>query len=1256
MKRFISALALCSGLLVLLSLFLFPPAAAKENLMIVLLNFPAPPPPNPLVAGSRVRDEKFYRKSNVPPDGAPISDLLDYWGTQNSQHQALRYTPEMSDKVYERIKREIEKAPNLLPGYLNVFKDKPGAGEFVKEMYDREGTGGAYNKDSRRMIKEWLTFNSSYFSSDLARLASGVSDTGEYVTNQEELLALATVDYDKAQPIIDRLNAESSGKTSRVLAKWAQYRHAIASGSTGDADRYRDELKAIVEDRSALPGMRDLAMDALASEKEWPGRDEWYFSLLSDETLAELKVNGNVHTGLTTLILVSPDEKYVAKMIELAASDNVWVRSAAVRNLVTRLETGGPEVVKALLPWLEDPKWAGDSDNSRQTLVRKLSEFEIAESVPGLIKVLDEKQTQRRPYYGANAANMAANASRYPSSNANAAVANAMASALNAISAAGNRLPANTTAGDVEYTTYPFRYMGVLALGKQKDGRAVQPLRRILMLPEGENYERGNIVGAILASGGFSIAEQLAALETSAKGVRDEITAEENAAAANSSFNTYSAYNSPALYANAVNAPQPGRAPTAAEINSLLGEQLVRSETISDELARGIVDRVEYLDTRDAKLAAAYRRMILNWKNAAINILLLRDVKRGIADSDAILRLLSQRKELREKQSGDVADLRNGKPAAIGIASCIFEDAGDYLPILESGDTESKIALLACARLIRAQLPVAEVAKHLASKNDILAMAAERYLESEDSIEARNFVLAKHPGEAKILGATSAFFPEGVTASYSQQLWALYQSIGNDMLYNGWSGSGNDPELEKIGKDLREEIQDDDKLAGVYAYERNYIRIYGDRIIYSWDEDDSRYRERPLTKPEFDEIKAYLAANKVDELPPFLSCGGEYCEARELIMLGRAGGRRIYMNGDPGEFFIDLDKYFERLRAQPATLKYALSRKIPGLELLLATDDLHAETVWKEGADLRFAASETATRKKVESELEEMEEMPEGDDPTPANKIEQAREKRQYEGFGWYSLSESGASPSSQPPTVEFIPLRDGHGVQPADDQWKARFAGVEIRASADGLFKLARGRLTKVRPGNYRNVLVTPNGAWAVAAKWDDNAGPVVVRVNLATGKEFPVEIEGYGEHRAVAYITTLGKVLIARQPFEYEYSSGDTDEVPADVDPEGMFLLDAATGTQSPIAGEFRPLAQQTFRPLQKAAKPNEFWAAMPDPKDQATEIGIYDTKTFGFDIIMRIPKIRFNSMSMYVDEPAARVYFVYRGHLLALPLKRD
>ncbi|MEQ1920993.1 MAG: hypothetical protein ABL952_00660, partial [Pyrinomonadaceae bacterium] len=1228
LKRTLRAAGFCLCLLFAGYFFLFYTSAgsgstaAKDDPVELLLRLPAPAPPNPLVPTMSMynREEKFYSKSSPPKDNAPIEDLLDYWLRQNNSAQDLRYMPEISDQAKSRIMKEISKKPALLPSYLNILKDLKSA-DFVKEIYDREGSGGAINKEERRMIKEWLTYNSPHFSSDLARKTSNVGDNGETVTGQTELLALARVDFDRAKPIIDRLLGDSSLKPSKVLATWAQYRHALDTNSTSDIETYRDALKAFVEDKNAMPGMRDIAMDALVTEKEWSGRDEWYFSLLGDETLSKLVVNGQTNTGLTTLILNSPEDKYVEKMIELAGSSNPTVRGNAVRNLVAQLNSGNTAVVKALIPWLEDPKWANDVDDSRGTLVRKLNEIEVPESVPGLVKVLDERQFAAASAAMANAANTAVNAVRPAANTANR--------------------PANTavSANTAPVIVFPLRSAAVGALSKQKDGRAVPALRRIL--PEmAMSYERDIVVSAIWECNGFSLAEQLDALETAAKGVRTEMDNEVNLAAnANAVASNYAT-----TYEN-----EGKRPPTPAEIRASLGRTMMQSPTIPDVVARGLVDRIAALDTKDKPLAAAYRRMILRWQNAAINLLLLRDLKRGIADTDTIIRLLGQRKELREKQSTDIFDIRTGTPTAFGISACLLEDSADYNTILDTGNIESKTALFACARLLRLPLQVQKVAENLKSPNPLLQTAAERYLESEDSPEARAIVLARHPNEAKILGARSAFTVDGVADTYNEYLYAVYQSLGDNSLYNGWSGAGNDDQIIAGEKELQAEVKKSDDLLGIYAYDGNYIRIYKDnRVMFSWDEDDSRYRERPLSGEEFDAIKGYLAHNKVDELPPFLSCGGAYCTSKELIMLSRVGGRRVYMTGTDGEyggggefeFFVGLDKYFAGLKQAPAKLKYRLSREIPGLEIVLAAEELNAVAVWKDGADFRVAASEKGVREKVKKDIEgdpDDENAPgmEYSEEAEAKRVEQ-RAKRRYEGYAWYKIEGSEvAGVTSQPAGVEFLPMRDGLGVPPGGEQWKARLGDLEIRASDDGLFKVVRGRLTKIRDGGYSNPVITPNGRWVLVSKQDDRIGQAIFRVDLTTNKEVQIEFEGYGESYPLAFIATINKVLVIRNDYRY-YRSDDEDTALTDPDPDNLLLVDPATGVANPASGEFRPAAQQTYRALQKAAKPNEYWAAMIDEEKGLTEIGIYETKTFGFRSVLKVPKIRFNSMDMWVDEP--------------------
>ncbi|MBK8466434.1 MAG: BON domain-containing protein [Chloracidobacterium sp.] len=1292
MKRFISAIALCASLLVLLLLFLFPPisvTAAKENILIKLLSLPAPPPPNPLVNGAK-RDEKFYDKNNPPSDNAPIEELIDYWTHQAQNYRGeLNYRARPSDRTVERLASEMAKQPELASQILSILPDNKTTIDTIKELYDRADSEDGIDKGQRSQFKEWLRLHSPHFSGDLARASQGIKDTAGYVGPNDErtLLALTRHDFDKANPVITQLYSDSSQPVSKSLATWALYQRALETGSLGDIERYRSELMRIVENRSLPDGARDMANDALTHGPDFPGRDDWTFSLFEDETL----VNMPRYSMLTTLVMYSPPEKYVPKMIALLEkTSNPLVRAAAVHNLVTALN-GNPsvemqrEIIQSMLPWLEDPKWASDSgwlNDTRSLLIRKLTEHKIPESVPGLIKLLDEKVEKTSVKQAIQDGLMKLGLSGIDVSVSDGEVtltgtvakdrlADVMKVAMEAdVKRVNNKLnitngaPAanvsRSAANSVRPVgppvfSFPYRQSAIAALAKQKDGRAVPALRRVLS--EVDIYERYSVISAILECGGFSIPEQMEALDAAVKRIPD---ADDAVMPANIAAVTK------VLFGRVDKPISP------AEISIILGAQISQASEISDELARAIVDRIEVLDTKDQRMATNYRNLILKWKNPLFSVLLLLDLKRDAADTAMIVQLLSRRKELRETLSADVYNLQTGKPVAVGVAACILEDAMGFDAILESSDAETKTAMLACARLIRAPLPVAKVAENLKAESQILQTAAERYLESEDSIQARAYVLARHPNKAKILGATSAFFVEGATEENVPFLWNLFQSVGNDSLYNGWAGSGNDDEIKAVEKRLQDEVKKDDSLLGIYSYDSNYIRIYKDRAIFSWDEDESRYRERPLTQYEFEDIKSYLTTNKVDELAPFLTCGGEYCGAKELLMLGRNGGRRVYTNTGgygPGArstsaFFAGLDKYFADLKLTRAALKYGLSRDIPGLEILLASDDLHAETVWAQGSDLRVAASDVSVRKKFKADLENLysetsEEADSGEeDQLPRRAaLLVAINKRQYDGYGWYKVADgSVAGSAAQPPQVEFVPLRDALSVQPSGEQWKARASDVEIRTSEEGLFKAVRGKLTKLHKGYYQHPVITPNSRWVIASKSDPEVGEGVVRIDLVTNREFAVEIPGYGQPVPTAYISTLNKFLVVRNDrynYEGEYFAGEEDAAPDDADPSGMMLVDPATGAVQPIAGEFRPLAQQTFRALQQTSKPNEFWAAIYDPQKKETQVGIYDIKAFGFKPVLRIPKINFNSMSMWVDEPAGKVYFVYRGHLLALPL---
>jgi hypothetical protein len=1244
MKRFTAAIGFCVSLL-LLGLFVFLPTAdAEKNLLENLLNLPAPPPPNPLVVnGRKIRPVDFLNKNKPPADDAASEDLLAYWQNINQFNEKFTYTPDPSDITLKRLRGEIEKNPELLPSLLNALPNTSESVNFVKDLYDRETFEKKYERSWREAVKRWLTYHSNYFSDELARVAEQASDTGEYVTHQDELLALARVDWDKARPILERLLNDRNQPISQTLARWAFYERAVRENDSNNAEKCRKELQQTVENKSEKPGNRDLAMDALVEAGDFEGRDEWYFSLLEDETLHDLRVNGTSYTGLTTLLNHSPSDKYVAKMLELSKSSNAAARSAAVRNLSTLLGDKNPEVVEALLPWLENPKWARETNNERRLLVSALREFAMPASIPGLIAVLNEKQSQEI---------------RTSSMNTNIIAMNS------------NMMNANrpmVVSRTVDY--YPYRDEAVSALATQKDIRAATPLRMIL--PQVENWQRGNVVRAILLSRGFSVAEQIEALEFIAKNYNQPSEYSGNTM---SNTNTVrrdiisggdvppsskpAPYND-TLY-NTVNRPF-----NPSDIKPLLGAQLVNQSDAEEELVTALIDRIGILDAKDPQLALGLRKIMQNWNGAAVNRLLLKDLKTNRADTDSVVKLLSLRKELREKQPNDIYDVRGGTPVALGIAACLIEDANGYDALLAGENGEAKTAMLACARLIRAVLPVRRVTENLTSPNKMLAIAAERYLASEDSPEARQFVLALHPNEAKILGARTYFAPDNSPATNSAYLPALFQSVNESLpaasYYIHYDYS---EDLMAAEKRLQKEVRENQELLGVYSYADNFVRIYKDRAVFSWREDPARYRERELEKEEFDNLKNYLAAERVDELPPFLSeCEGE-CEGEELLMLGRQGGRRVFsLGGDPQpKFFAGLERIFTEMRQPPAKLHYWLEKSVADLGILFEDENLQAEAVWKAGDDFRVLINNQARRKQIDREIEQQDEAEEEkigemaeaeDNYEKYEKFEEERQKRrerrEFENYGWYQYANGKlAGITEQPSGIDFLPKADGAAVRAASNAWKARTEAFEIRSDSEGLYKVSGGRMTKIREGYHDKPLVTANGRWLITTRYGEE-GRQLIRINLLTNKEFNVNFEAYPLGEPVAYLPLVNRVLL----FGGEYGEYEEETDLAERAGE-YFFLDPETGAVQKAKGEVRPLAQQTFRPLQSNGNVGEFWAAVPDQAKAETQIGVYNQKNLAFKSLIKIPQITFNSMQMWVDE--GKVYFVYAGHLLALPLPKE
>jgi len=1208
-----------------ISLLFFSNALAqpqnREKLLRNLLDLPAPAPgktDGETASVATERPREFYRWQNMPPDDAPIEDLLEYWKRQIYQPSQIMYRGPMSATTAERLLDHLKDNPSLLTDYLGGFPTDERTANRLRDIYRSQKTDDA-SVNRLSPLKEWLTNNTSDGIPDLSKLVRKIRDRSDYVSNEYQvaLKSLAKLDWDAARPHVERLEFDGSNPHSQILAYWTKYSHALAENDSSGVETYRRKLQQIVEDRSARWSQRDLAMDALVDGGNWDGRDAWYISLFSDETLLEIQDNG--YTGMTTLMNASATtDEWIDRFLSLVKSGNKAARSAAARNLMT-IYDDEDRILEALLPWVADPNWAKESrDSERAKLIEALGEKDIPGSLPALMALLSNE-------------------------------------------------------ADDQWSE------AAEALAKRKDPRTASTLRSLLTKTGGELREE--IIEALIACGAVSADEQMADVEAYAVMSLTEEGRNAIESEANSDYDD----------------EDDGEAPRAAKkpaipIEVVIGKALADTDEPEEALAARSIERAKSLRAKNPALAARLTEIINGWSGRPVYLERVRRMSTGETDLDNIVGLLAERADVREKIPNELAALRSSGGVGRGIGACLSERDTEFLSVIADGDLESQVTVLGCARLLRAKLPVKDVARMLDSPNALLKHAAERYLESEDSLDARRIVLAKHPGEAKLLGAHSAFMPDQKKIASSGFLEELFKTV------NSKSYPADLPNLRAFERSLQTEMKEDKSLVAIFAHlpesksGQQVVRVYKDRSNYTFYEDPARSWSRNLTEKEITNFYNSIVSNKIDSLSPTLQgCFDGSCPSAELVLLGREGGRRVFFAGHPiGPEILAVNEQFESFRSKDdLKLRYRLAEKIKGLEVLLADKKFPVHAVWKHGPDLRFLISDMALAESLQRDLVEKlqsEFLAETDDEDEEaardrrTKFFQRQQQLRAETIGkelsWRTLEKGTVGPVvEQPSDINLLPslaqipvnyrsqfFRSPRQIGTADTVYANRYQNGLFRAQA-------AGEPVLIKEGRYESPVASPDKLWAAATKFTTDDEKAIVRINLQSGREFRLNIANANGLYPIAYLPTHAKVLLYRGPETYRYVGIGMeayedlrDDVPAEsgdsrsnVSPSNAeyYLLDLPTGAVRPVKGEFRPIEERSYRPLQKSSTPGGVWAAIYDRASKSTQVGLYLEKTFTFVPITTLPEIRLQSSDIWVSEEDKKIYFVYEGHLLAAPL---
>ncbi|MHC4451830.1 MAG: hypothetical protein ACYS0E_17115, partial [Planctomycetota bacterium] len=385
--------------------------------------------------------------------------------------------------------------------------------------------------------------------------------------------------------------------------------------------------------------------------------------------------------------------------------------------------------------------------------------------------------------------------------------------------------------------------------------------------------------------------------------------------------------------------------------------------------------------------------------------------------------------------------------------------------------------------------------------------------------------------------------------------------------------------------------------------ETTTIRCFADHVELAHSDEGGREWRRPLPPGEWRELKAFLERNRIDELPD-LPCQAADGIWHHYLHVTREGAAALYVN-NPGNSWPD-DAIYEKLAFRFQSLRqrgefelhYACERDLPGLEVVVAERGLGVHRVVAKGKDIYVRMGF----------------------------------HRMDIAYRWFRVGREGLAEAVDDPAGE----RDEpyEFVHPCF--WRMPLAGGVLFTDHVGLFyRPAKGEATLLVEGDLGRPTITPNRRW-LFANWrpDGSDSDRLLRLDLRTRTLAPVEKPGPAELRSLAWLSVHSALLVCEGDWR-----DDGETAP-------HHLLDPESGRARPVAGDFGPFHRLAARCPRNNA---EFWVE--HSMRGRTVIELYDTRTFLATPVRSLPLDSVHRL--HVDETANRLYVVYEGHLLRMPL---
>lgn len=782
--------------------------AQWSNVIVQLLEYPAPPPPMlKVVADAMAAQEKRAKWRQEHPDAEPGDDaiaaeLIEYWSREINRETGKQPSEQTRWKLLDAY---LEERGLYFPA-AQLLPDTSQAHERVKQFLAQPEPPNLSSwesfefKDAQERLRAWLMQHSEYFRDELVQAASEVKMDGWRLVGENSLTALARMDWKRAQPLLENYRKHSV-TTISTLALRLLYLHAVEEKENRQAEELRQQLQRIVISPQAKDDAREMAYQTVM-EHEWAGREEWFTSLFANEQLLAKK-----QPLLRTYKLAAPvrsdPEKWIPILRPLVASTIPTIHNNAALCLNDAVfRKPHRDALLLLLPWLVNPQWATAGDEyDRHHVIEAMGEVQLPEAVSGLLSILQNEKGY------------------------------VQTEAIGALS--------------------KYRDPNIIA--------RVLPVVQSLVQRQPPPEHLSALIQLLMDLGGLGEKEKVKGLEAFA--AQAEVQDSRGGSR---------------LYLH-----------EAKSLDEEIGTTLAQKQQYefgskfdTATLAAQLVERWRVLRRENPPLAAKLWLIVARWDYPVIDVAMAEQIADGSANLGLLLIALEQRQRLTVNAGATLQPMLQRRGAAVGIATVLLNDEAKAHEILQGQDQEAQLALLACARVARQPLPVPMVGALLEQKESLLTLAAECYLESEDNAAARKLILARHKGEALILGAYEDFTPK----PKDKDKWTNWENALREEVRQG--------QADEIIGEFEHHWSDS---GAKHPYQNVEIRIRGEQATICQRKDGARQECRTVLPEELSALRALFDEVNFDELTPMNVPGNGFVGmAQEFIWFNKNGGRRVF--------------------------------------------------------------------------------------------------------------------------------------------------------------------------------------------------------------------------------------------------------------------------------------------------------------------------------------------------------------------------